>query len=153
VEWSVFDTAMFHVLNSGEMNVFRLRFTVTPGPATMYFACALISAYPMAGSQPGGLSVFAAHPFVIRIIRDFHRSDVGATHRSLGTVNRHRLPRLCKKGGAELETIHQAPDQPDYRSCRRHLLGPAFSLSIHTLAAFDSNSTPGLNARIFQSDR
>jgi hypothetical protein len=70
-------------------------------------------------------------------------------------VNRHRLPRLCKKGGAELEPFHQAPDQPGYRSCRRHLLGlgPAFSLSTHTLAAFDSNSAPGLNARIFQSDR
>jgi len=27
---------MFHVLNSGEMNVFRLRFAVTPVPATMY---------------------------------------------------------------------------------------------------------------------
>jgi hypothetical protein len=27
---------MFHVLNSGEMNVFRLKFAVTPGPATMY---------------------------------------------------------------------------------------------------------------------
>jgi hypothetical protein len=81
VEPSVFDTDMFHVLNSGEMNVFRLRFTVTLGPATMYFACGLISAYPMAGSTPGWLSVFAAHP------------------------------------------------------------------------AFDCNSAPGLNARIFQSDR
>ena len=56
---------MFHVLNSGEMNVFRLRFTVTPVPATMHFACGLISAYPMAGSKPGGLNVFAAHPFVV----------------------------------------------------------------------------------------
>jgi hypothetical protein len=51
-EWSVFDTDMFHVLNSGEMNVFRLRFAVTPVPATMYFACGLISGYPMAGSTP-----------------------------------------------------------------------------------------------------
>jgi hypothetical protein len=31
--WSVFDTDMFHVLNSGEMNVFRLRVAVTPVPA------------------------------------------------------------------------------------------------------------------------
>jgi|SRR4029077_15760295 hypothetical protein len=56
---------MFHVLNSGEMNVFRRRFAVTPVPATMYFACGLISGYPMAGSKPGGLNVFAAHPFVV----------------------------------------------------------------------------------------
>jgi hypothetical protein len=68
-------------------------------------------------------------------------------------MNRHRLARLCEKGGTELETIHQAPDQPGYRSGRRHLLGPALSLSIHALVAFDSNSAPGLNARIFQSDR
>ena len=65
MERSVFDTDIFHVLNSGEINVFRLRFTVTPGPATMHFACALVSAYPMAGSKPGWLSVFAAHPFVV----------------------------------------------------------------------------------------
>ena len=89
----------------------------------------------------------------VRIIRDFHGSDVGATHRSSGTVNRQGLPRLCKKGGAEPETIHQASDQRGYRSCRRHLPVPALSLSIHTLVAFDSNPAPGLNARIFQSDR
>ena len=80
MEPSVFDTDMFHVLNSGEINVFRLRFTVTPGLATMYFACGLISPYPMAGSKPGWLSVFAAHPFVVsRLFATFHGSDVGAT--------------------------------------------------------------------------
>jgi len=33
-------------------------------------------------------------------------------------MNRHRLARLYEKGGVELETIHQARDQPGYSSCR-----------------------------------
>ena len=65
MERSVFDTDVFQVLHSGGMNVFRLRFTVTPEPGTMYFACGLVSAYPMDASKPGWLSVFAAHPFAV----------------------------------------------------------------------------------------
>ena len=94
---------MFHVLNSGEMNVFRLRFAVTPVPATMYFACGLISGYPMAGSKPGGLNVFAAHPFVVFGLSASSTVRCTCARRSSGTVDRQRLPRLCKKGGAELE--------------------------------------------------
>ena len=68
-------------------------------------------------------------------------------------MNRHRLARLYEKGGVELETIHQARDEPGYSSCRATCLGQPCPLAIHTLAAFDSNSAPGLNARIFQPDR
>jgi hypothetical protein len=44
----------------------------------------------------------------VRIIRDFHGSDVRAPTEVPEPVNRHRLPRLRKKDGAELETIHRA---------------------------------------------
>ena len=39
----------------------------------------------------------------VRIIRVFHGPMYSATRRSSGTVDRQRLPRLCKKGGPELE--------------------------------------------------
>jgi hypothetical protein len=112
VACSVFDTDMFRVLNSGEMNVFQPKVYCYSWAGHDVFRMWINQCIPDGRIEARWIEcVRRASVCCVRIIRDFHGSDVGATHRSSGTVNRHRVPRLCKKGGAELETIHQAPDQ------------------------------------------
>jgi hypothetical protein len=146
-------TDMIHVLNSGEMNVFRLGLLLLLAGHDV-FRMWINQCIPDGRIEARWIAcVRRASVCCVRIIPDFHGSDVRATRRSSGIVNRHRLPRLCKNGGAELEPFTRCLTSRASALAAATCQGPAFSLSTHTLAAFDSNSAPGLNARIFQSDR
>ena len=104
VESSVFDSDKFQVLNAGEINVVSLEVYRYSWAAHEVFHMWINRCIPGVLIEARWIEcVRRASVCCVRIIRDLHRSKVGATHQSSGTIVTG-CPSV-QEGGAELQPL------------------------------------------------